>query len=140
MTNRKLIEGLLGTLDQYIGDLRNEQSLSLEAFQNDLKTQRYVEHTLQIAIQTCLDIAAHIISGEGWREFTDYRDAFTVLAENGVVDKESLKTLHRMAQFRNLIVHHYARVEPAQVYGILIRGVADLEEFARAIASWLARG
>ena len=139
MINRELVETLLGTLTQYVGELRAEQGVTFEAFQHDLRTRRYVEHTLQLAIQACLDIAAHIISSQGWRQFTDYRDTFTVLAENGLVDKGFLPTLHKMAQFRNLVVHQYTRVDPAQIYVILIRGVADLERFASDIASWLAK-
>ena len=58
MTNRELVETLLGTLTQYVGELRAEQGVTFEAFQHDLRTRRYVEHTLQLAIQACLDIAA----------------------------------------------------------------------------------
>lgn len=92
MINRELVETLLGTLNQYASELRAEQGVAFEAFQNELRTRRYVEHTLQLAIQACLDISAHIISGQGWRQFTDYRDSFTVLAENGVVDRGFLPT------------------------------------------------
>ncbi|MCL6613811.1 MAG: DUF86 domain-containing protein [Firmicutes bacterium] len=136
-----VVASLLGSLRQYIKELQAEQNVSYEQFVADLHLRRFVEHTLQIAIQSCLDIAAHLIAEEGWREFADYRDAFTVLAENGVVPAEFLPTLHRMAQFRNLMVHQYARIEPEAVYGILTRGVEDLERYAAEIARWLtARG
>lgn len=38
-----------------------------------------------------------------------------------------------MAQFRNVIVHDYARVEPEILYAVLQKNIEDLRLFARAI-------
>jgi len=126
-------------LRQYINELQAEQGVAWSDFARDLRLRRYVEHTLQIAIQCCLDIAAHIIADEGWREFADYREAFTVLAEHGVVESDFLPVLHKMAQFRNLMVHQYVKIDPEAVYGILRNGTVDFDRYARFIASWLTR-
>jgi uncharacterized protein YutE (UPF0331/DUF86 family) len=139
VANAALVESLLGTLRQYVSELRAEQDIAWSDFASNLRLRRYVEHTLQIAIQCCLDIAAHIIADEGWREFNDYRDAFTVLAENGVVDREFLPVLHKMAQFRNLMVHQYVKIDQEAIFVILKKGPNDLEHFARVIANWLIR-
>ena len=42
-----------------------------------------------------------------------------------------------MAQFRNLIVHDYARIDNQVVFGILKRRLGDLDAFAQAIVRYL---
>lgn len=56
-----------------------------------------------------------------------------VLAENGILPKEKLEQYKKMAQFRNVIVHDYARVDPEILIGILKRNLGDLAFFARTI-------
>lgn len=133
-----VIRRLLGTLSQYILELNSERTISHEQFVHDLKTRRFVEHTLQIAIQACLDIAAHIIAEEGWREPSDYKDAFAVLCENGIVSRDFLLVLQKMAQFRNLMVHQYVKLDSEVVWRVLVSGVADLEKYASDIAKWVS--
>jgi uncharacterized protein YutE (UPF0331/DUF86 family) len=41
-----------------------------------------------------------------------------------------------MAKFRNLIVHDYARIDNAVVFGILKRRLGDFHAFARAIVRY----
>ncbi len=48
-----------------------ERYVSQEAFAG-----RYL---VQAAAQVCIDLANHLISSEGWRVPSDFRDAFTVL-------------------------------------------------------------
>lgn len=44
-----------------------------------------------------------------------------------------------MARFRNLLVHEYAKMDNAMVYGILKKRLGDFDEFARAIVEYLRR-
>ena len=43
----------------------------------------------------------------------------------------------KMAKFRNIIVHDYARIEPEVVVGILRKDVEDLKCFSREILLYL---
>jgi uncharacterized protein YutE (UPF0331/DUF86 family) len=42
-----------------------------------------------------------------------------------------------MAQFRNLIVHNYARIDDFQVYAILKRYLPDFDEYATVVVRCL---
>lgn len=44
-----------------------------------------------------------------------------------------------MVRFRNLIVHDYARVDDAKVYGILKKRLTDFDAYARAVVAYLER-
>ena len=48
-----------------------------------------------------------------------------------------MPTLREMARFRNLIVHDYARIDDARVYGILKKRLGDFDAFAEAIRVYL---
>ncbi|HZK18115.1 MAG TPA: HepT-like ribonuclease domain-containing protein [Clostridia bacterium] len=50
-------------------------------FAHDKVVRRYVERTIHMAIEACLDIANHIVSYEGFREPADNKDTFQVLCE-----------------------------------------------------------
>lgn len=137
MVDRGVAHRLLGLLREYLQDLKPLQGLSFQEYQSDVRTRRFAERTLQIAIEACLDLGHHLIADEGWREPRDNRDVLAVLAEHGVIDRELLPDLQDMASFRNLIVHNYGTIDHAIVHGIVRRRLGDLERFAAAVFRYL---
>ena len=133
MVNRQLIDNKLGLLAGYIADLIEIQDRAQREYLADKKTQRYVERTLHLAIECCLDIGNHLISDQNWREPLSNKDVFTVLEENGVISSVLLPSLSKMAQFRNILVHDYAKIEPDIIYSILKNNVTDLQKFIKEI-------
>ena len=59
------------------------------------------------------------------------------LRDAGLVDAALTERLTAMARFRNLLVHMYARVDPARLHEILSAHLQDLRAFARAVAGLL---
>ena len=43
------------------------------------------------------------------------------------------ESLKRMAQFRNVVVHDYIRINPEIVYSIVQQNIPDIVAFAQAI-------
>jgi uncharacterized protein YutE (UPF0331/DUF86 family) len=84
MVDKTLILRKLAELDQYIRQVKEYARISVEEYQSSWKTQRIIERTLQMMIETCVDIAGHIISDKAFRTPTSYSDTFKVLRENGV--------------------------------------------------------
>ena len=109
----------LAALEEYLADL-DEIKIDLDRtkFKNDKITRRYVERTLQMATEACLDIANHIISYEGYREPEDNKDVFKVLSENDIIAEDLRDKLIKMAKFRNVIVHDYLKVDSEIVYAV----------------------
>ena len=56
---------------------------------------------------------------EGYREPTDNKDIFQVLFEHKIINAGLTENLKKMAQFHNVIVHDYVRIQPEIVYAIL---------------------
>jgi uncharacterized protein YutE (UPF0331/DUF86 family) len=94
---------------------------------------------LHIVIEACIDIAQHIISDEGFREPTNYRDTFAVLTEQGILGKGDLERFENIASFRNLIVHYYERVDDAIVYRVFKENLPDFDLFVDRIINYLER-
>ncbi len=137
MTDRIIIERLISLIHGYLADLKPVGNVSFQEYCNDVKLQRFVERTLHIAIEACLDMGNHIISDEGYREPEDNRDIFGILGENDVITEELRIKLQDMASFRNLIVHSYAKIENEIVFGIAQKRLSDLEAFTKAISKLL---
>lgn len=137
MVDKPLILRKLAELDQYIRQVKEYSRISVEEYQSSWKTQRIIERTLQMMIETCVDIAGHIISDKAFRTPTSYSDTFKVLHENGVLPTSLFAKMDKMAKFRNVVVHHYDTIDAEIVVGILKRDLDDFLGFQKAIVSLL---
>ncbi len=139
MVNIDIISRLLVSIEGFVTDLRNADDITYDRFISDIRAQRFVERTLQIAAEACIDLTHHIISDEKWREPDSYADAFTILAEHGVITPEQAKQYCLMARFRNKIVHFYENVDLQQVFAIFKNHLDDFDEFVTTIRKWISR-
>ncbi len=139
MVDRLLIERILGDITFNVNDLRQAHDITWEVYRTDRRLRRFVERTLHILIEACIDAARHIISDESFREPTSYRDTFAVLAEEHVIHPEDLPRFERMAAFRNLIVPYCERIDDSVVYGVFKRNLDDFDLFVERIMDYLER-
>lgn len=137
MVDKTLILRKLSELEEYSGQLKEYANVTIEQYSRDWKVQRVVERTLQMMIEICVDVAGHIISDKGYRVPTTYADSFRVLYENGLLNKKLFETMGKMAKFRNIIVHHYDKVDTEIVIGILRRDLNDFSAYKDAIINIL---
>jgi uncharacterized protein YutE (UPF0331/DUF86 family) len=68
-----------------------------------------------MAVQNCIDIAAHIVSEEGFGVPGSTNEMFYLLEENGYLDVELTERMVKSVGFRNLIDHEYGKLELKQV-------------------------
>ena len=137
MADRLLLEKILGDIRANVRELEKAKDITWEVYQGDVRTRRFVERTLHILIEACIDVAQHIISDEGFREPSTYRDAFVVLAEEKIISADQLPRLEQMAAFRNLIVHYYEKIDDAIVFGVSQRNLTDFLDYAESISVFL---
>ena len=104
-----------------------------ERIENDVRERRFIEHTLQIAIQAALDVAAHIVASDRLGEPSTNQALFELLAHAGWVEPSLGQELRKMAGFRNVLVHGYVTVDPAIVRDALDNRLQDLESFVASI-------
>ena len=133
MVDKVLVLRKFSELDGYTKQLREFVSISMEEYAKDWKVQRIIERTLQIMIETCADISSHIISDKGYRIPKNYVDTFKVLYENNIINECLFETMAKMAKFRNVVVHHYDKIDEAIVINILKKHLGDFAAFRDAI-------
>lgn len=137
MVDRDLLFRKLANLDEYVKQVSEFSQTTADEYRADWKTQRIVERTLQMAIETSVDIANHVIGDRRLRVPSTYADVFEVLGEAGLLETSLVESLVAMTRFRNVLVHGYARVDPVIVARILRENLDDFRRFERAVLDWL---
>ena len=133
MVDKAVILRKLAELEEYLGQIREYTNITTEQYSTDWKIQRIIERTLQIMVETCIDIAGHIISDRGYRIPKSYADTFRVLYEEEVLGKELFDTMEKIAKFRNIVIHNYDKVDASIVITILRKHLDDFLTYENAI-------
>jgi uncharacterized protein YutE (UPF0331/DUF86 family) len=125
----------LSQLDEFLAILKGIQNTPSDRFLKDKILIGSAKYYLQVSIESCLDIANHIIAAEHFRAPRDYADSFQVLEENAVINPEQGMKLRQMAKFRNRLVHLYGEVDDAYVYEFMNKDIQDILDFKAVIAA-----
>jgi uncharacterized protein YutE (UPF0331/DUF86 family) len=131
MTDAELVAKKLSLIETCVKELQTLAKPS--AIATDVREERFVEHTLQIAIQAALDVASHIVSDERLGEPQTNRELFHLLARGGALPIDLADRLERMAGFRNIIVHGYQTVDLDIVRDVVENHLGDLVDFVAVI-------
>jgi len=131
MTDPDLVAKKLALIETCVRQLRT--MVPPEAIRQDVREQRFVEHTLQIAIQAALDVASHIVSDERLGEPETNRELFDLLVRGDRLTPDLASTLRDMVGFRNVLVHGYQEVDLGVVEDVLRNHLEDLLAFVSAI-------
>ena len=137
MTDPALVAKKLALIETCVSDL--DRLAKPEALATDVREQRFVEHTLQIAIQAALDVASHIVSDRRLGEPCTNRELFDLLQRDNWLEAPLASTLRNMAGFRNVLVHGYDDVDLAVVRDVLGNHLTDLTAFVAAVRDGLTR-
>lgn len=131
MNDPELVEKKLAQIETFVAQLR--ELADPAKIETDIREARFVEHTLQIAIQAALDVASHIVSDARLGEPESSRDLFRLIESRGWISAELSATLQAMTGFRNLLVHGYGEVDLRIVRDVIENQLDDLLDFVRAI-------
>lgn len=125
-------------------DFLNEQIHKIEAM--DFNRQQFVSEVdihdlvvfrLQQAVETCIDIATHLIAGLNAPRKETAKDAFVFLGEQGIIDKGLASKMGRAADFRNRVVHGYNDFDLKLLFKDYKEDLKDLHQFGAEILKYL---
>jgi uncharacterized protein YutE (UPF0331/DUF86 family) len=136
VTDKELIAKKLALIETCVEQLRRLARPA--AIATDVREERFVEHTLQIAVQAALDVASHIVSDERLGEPRTNRELFDLLERSAWVAPNLAATMRRMVGFRNILVHGYEIVDVRVVIEIVEHGLDDLLAFVAAVRARLS--
>jgi len=89
MVDKVLLHEKLKLLTEYILDLQEQKNLSLSDLERNKQLRRYIERTLHLAVEACLDIGSHIIADLGLGEPESYQDIMNILCQAGYLPASS---------------------------------------------------
>ena len=119
MVDRDLILRKLIDLETYLSQLALYRDLDLATYRDDWKTQRIVERTLHLSVETCMDVADHLVADQRLRIPETSAETFEVLGHAGVLPHALADKLAKMVGFWNILVHDYARLDLSIVLRVL---------------------
>lgn len=135
MTDAGLVAKKLTRIETCLSELKLVEPAALA---HDIVRERFVERTLQIAIQACVDVAAHIVADDRLGDASSNHALFDLLARHGWLPAAQVRVMHRMVGFRNILVHEYETVNLGIVRAVMEGHTGDLQAFVDAIRAKLA--
>jgi uncharacterized protein YutE (UPF0331/DUF86 family) len=137
LVDLKLVTAKLVELADRVGRARAHAKSTALELASDRDALDLVSFNLMLAVQSCVDIASHVIADEGWPPAGTLAEAFTRIADHGVISDTTKQALTRAIGLRNVVAHGYAGIDPGSVHAAVTLGVADLDSFAIEVATWL---
>lgn len=92
---------------------------------------------LQQAVETAIDIAVIIISQLDIPRKETARDAFLLLGQEGIIDKQLSEKMGQAADFRNRVVHGYNDFDWQMLFKDYLDDISDLRNFGAQIVAFL---
>lgn len=136
MTDAALVAKKLAFIETCVRELREEARPELLA--RDVRERRFVEHTLQVALQAMLDVASHVVSERRLGEPRTNRELLDCLQRDGWLDGPLATRLRAAAGLRNVLVHGYTDVDVEVLRDVVENRLADLDAFVAAIRGRVA--
>lgn len=133
---KRVVNQKLESLRNCISRIESKTPSDSGAIQSDYDIQDIISVNLERAVQSCLDIASHILA-----DFDDVGDfsAASMLIElsgHGILSAAVAEELSRAAGFRNLLVHRYASIDWPRVYLFITTKLDIFRDFAAQVSSY----
>ncbi|MDI6728781.1 MAG: DUF86 domain-containing protein [Thermodesulfovibrionales bacterium] len=116
MIDRDRVTAYISEIKVSLDNLKNYARLDRQSFLSSPVSIRDTKYCFIIAGQAAIDMCYHLTAKLLKKAPSDYGNCFELLGETGKFNKETLKCMANMAKFRNLLVHHYIKVDDDRVY------------------------
>ena len=132
-----LVERKLESLDRCIQRINEKYPEAADRLAEDYDRQDIISVNLERAVQSCIDIASHLLASGRLPLPTSAADTFRALAAEGVLNTALAEEMARAVGLRNIAVHEYSRLDWEQIHEYLPHALHDLREFARVVVARL---
>jgi len=137
MVDKDLILAKAGSVKRHFDRIKAKSDTDMATFMRDLDRQESIAFNMHLAIQNCMDIAAHIISDEGLGVPGSAGEMFFILQENGFLSADLADRMVKAVGFRNLLMHEYQKIDLQRLHKAAEQNVDDLIEYLSAVFSKL---
>jgi uncharacterized protein YutE (UPF0331/DUF86 family) len=132
MPDMDVIVAKIGNIQRCLKRIKGTTNLNPDSL-DDIDKQDIFVLNLQRAIESTIDIAAHIVASEGLGLASTIKDNFKFLLEANIIDEGLIKKMQSMVGFRNIAIHDYQSIDVDILKSILTKNLKDIEEFYTVI-------
>lgn len=132
----EVVDARLRELSRRLRRVEARQPASLKALAADEDLQDILARNLEVAIQTCIDVAFHLCGAHGMVP-TTAAEAFAELAKRGLIERRLAGRLQLAVGFRNVLAHEYTDVDWRIVMRVMRAGTRDLAAFGKSVLGLL---
>jgi uncharacterized protein YutE (UPF0331/DUF86 family) len=129
VVDRDLIIAKAASVRVHLDRIAAKAGADLQVFMSDRDRQDVVSFNLHLAIENCIDIAAHIISENGWGVPGSASEMFYLLEDRGILDPELTERMIKAVGLRNLIVHEYGKIDLSLLFATVRNNLNDLNSY-----------
>ncbi len=128
MPDKDVVLAKTASIQKCLRRIKEVTGLNPESL-DEINKQDIFVLNLQRAVQSTIDLAAHIIASEGLGVPDTIRDNFLILEQAGIIGRDLSKRMQSMVGFRNIAIHDYQAINIEILKTILGKHLKDLEEF-----------
>ncbi len=128
------------TIKENLQMLERLSRLSYDEFITEFWYLQSAVRLLQTTIEGLVDISRYVIRSLNLPTAETYSQVPKVLADAGYIDEKTAAVYVQMMRFRNLVVHHYYRVDAEEIYRILTEELNDLKNWHDRLAEIIDTG
>ena len=132
--DREVVEQKLESLRRCVQRIETKCPADAATLVADFDLQDIVSLNLSRAVQLCVDIGAHLISGLNVAPPDTMGQTFDILAESGLLTAELAHNLKKSVGFRNIAVPNYDAINWQIVHSIVKNHLTDFSAFAKITA------
>jgi uncharacterized protein YutE (UPF0331/DUF86 family) len=131
--DRDVVLNKLESLRRCLRRIEDRRPVDVDALRADLDAQDILVLNLERAVQICVDVGLHILSGTESPVPETMAMAFEALHRIHVLDAITAERMAKAVGFRNTAVDAYQAIDWDIVFRIATRHLADFEDFARQV-------
>ena len=137
MIDRGRVEHLVNYVQEMLNRLQSHQGKGFEEFAENFQAVDASLYELQTMLEAISDIAMHVVTGANLGSPNSRPEAIEMLAKNEIIPQDLAEKISQAVRMRNIIVHHYPRVNLRTVYDVIQDGLGDIVDFCAEIANYL---
>ena len=136
------LNSTLKALLDYLQDSINRierMDLTIDMILGDEDIQDLIDRRMQKTVETCIDIATHLIAALKLPRRETAGDAFELLGREKIISPKLAKKMAGASGLRNVIVHGYRDMDYRLAYTDLDDKLNDLRQFAKEVWKFLEK-
>jgi uncharacterized protein YutE (UPF0331/DUF86 family) len=139
MVSGEKVRNKIREIKKAVDKLQKYREMPDDRFLQNFESTDAARYNLQVAVESMLDIATHIIARKNLELPKSNAEAFAILCRHGILSREKEKVYMAMARFRNRIVHLYDQVDDSEVHRIIRENLPDYSVFIGEITLFMER-